>query len=54
MDGNLYIVPAEADGWSHRSIYSGPREQLKPVDGLMGKAIIEMLQVEVDAFQRTA
>ena len=53
-DGNLYLVPAETDGWAHRNIYSGPREQLKPVDGPMGKAIIEMLHVEADAFQRTA
>jgi hypothetical protein len=53
-DGNLYLVPAETEGWSHRTTYSGPREQLKPVDGLMGRAIIEMLCVEADPFQRSA
>ncbi len=53
-DGNLYQVPAEVEGWSHRSIYKGPREQLKPVDGQMGIAIIEMLRVDGEPFQRTA
>jgi hypothetical protein len=53
-DGNLYLVPAELDGWLRRSIYNGPREQLKPVDGTMGRAIIEMLHVDADLLQRSA
>ncbi|MDQ3928472.1 MAG: hypothetical protein M3328_04910 [Chloroflexota bacterium] len=53
-DGNLYLVPAETDGWSHRTTYSGPREQLKPVDGPMGRVILEMLCVEADAIRRSA
>ena len=53
QDGKLYLVPAEAEGWLHRSSYSGPREQLKVVDVSMGRAIIEMLCVEADPFQRS-
>jgi hypothetical protein len=53
-DGNLYLVPAETEGWSHRTTYSGPREQLKPVEGPMGRAIVEMLCVEADPVQRSA
>ncbi len=41
-------------GWLHRSIYSGPPEQLKPVDAQMGKALIEMLRVDGEPFQRSA
>lgn len=53
-DGNLYQVPAEMEGWSHRSPYSGPREQLKPVEPQMSGAILEVLQVDADLFQNTA
>ncbi len=53
-DGNLYQVPAEMDGWSHRCRYSGPREQLKPVDGPMARAIIEMLHVDGEPLQWSA
>lgn len=53
-DGNLYLVPAEIEGWSHRTPYNGPREQLKPVESKMRGAILEVLQVDADAFQRTA
>jgi hypothetical protein len=53
-DGNLYLVPAEVDGWAHRSSYSGPREALKPVEVHMGKALIEMLRVDGETFQLTA
>lgn len=53
-DGKLYQVPAEMDGWAQRSVYSGPREQLKPVDGPMGSAIFEMLRVDGEQFQRSA
>ena len=53
-DGNLYQVPAEVDGWAHRSSYSGPREALKPVEAHMGKALIEMLRVDGEPFQLSA
>lgn len=53
-DGNLYLVPAETEGWSHRTTYSGPCEQLKAVDGPMGRVIVEMLCVEAGPFQRSA
>jgi hypothetical protein len=53
-DGNLYQVPAEVDGWRHRSSYSGSTAELRPVEAHMGKALIEMLSVDGEAFQLTA
>lgn len=53
-DGNLYQVPAEVEGWAHRSSYNGPTEQLRPVEAHMGKALMEMLHVDGESFQLTA
>jgi hypothetical protein len=53
-DGNLYQVPAEVDGWARRSTYSGPPEQLRPVEAHVGRALIEMLRVDGGPFQLTA